>query len=254
MPARAKKFHENQRLGRIPPIRACRAAPGFSERRSPNRPIWLARPRPRSRPRLSSARANNSASFGSFPAVEQHQPVQHAGDRGAPRRKGLALARPAGDLQIGLVEALEEAEAGRATVGAASRRSSVTWPNLLSMTPAASSSPSSRCGAHSRGDVGHGGPDAAQFGAGTIDFELGDRPSCRATPAEDVLAAAFGMPEDLVRLCFVGRIDLADGKCRLRARGHAPARLGAAGSASAISGNWSHRWTPTMASSASVPT
>ena len=35
---------------------------------------------------------------------EQDQPAQHAGDRGAPGRQGLALARPAGDLQIGLVD------------------------------------------------------------------------------------------------------------------------------------------------------
>ena len=57
-------------------------------------------------------------------------------------------------------------------------------------------------GVHSRGEFGHGGSRLARFAAGAIDFELGDRPFARGAPAQDVLAAAFGMPEDLVRSLF----------------------------------------------------
>src|SRR5450631_55916 len=57
-------------------------------------------------------------------------------------------------------------------------------------------------------------------------FELGDRLlallSVRGGPAQDVLAAAPGVPEDLVSLCFLGKIELTDGKRRMRARGRAP--------------------------------
>jgi hypothetical protein len=57
MMEREKKLHENQHLGRRQ-IKACRAAQGFPQRRT----------RLRCCP-LDSARANNSTSFGSFPAV-----------------------------------------------------------------------------------------------------------------------------------------------------------------------------------------
>ena len=62
-------------------------------------------------------------------------------------------------------------------------------------------------------------------GTGAIDFELCDRLLPRSGPAKDVLAAASGMPEDFVSLCLFGRIELADGERRVRARGQAPVRF-----------------------------
>jgi len=67
---------------------------------------------------------------------------------------------------------------------------------------------------------------SVEFRAAAIDLELGDRLFSLRRPAEDVLAAAFGMPEDLVSLCFAGQIELADGKRRVGARRRRPARLG----------------------------
>src|ERR1019366_5695841 len=69
-------------------------------------------------PRLSSARANNSASLGSFPAVSRIsrlriQPI-------AARRAGNASPwHDQRNLQIGLVEPLDKAKAGFCVVGAA---------------------------------------------------------------------------------------------------------------------------------------
>jgi hypothetical protein len=90
-----KKLHENQHLvGRagsnsaaqrgvsVPVIQSADAADG----------VGKAQP-----PRLSSAWANNSASFEVVSSGEEHQPVQHARDRRAPCRQGIALARPAGN-------------------------------------------------------------------------------------------------------------------------------------------------------------
>ena len=47
-----------------------------------------------------------------IPGGKQIQPVQHAADRRAAGRQRVALTGPAGDQEIGLVEALQEAEAG----------------------------------------------------------------------------------------------------------------------------------------------
>ena len=48
---------------------------------------------------------------------EQGEPVQRAGDGGPPGRQRIALAGPAGDPQIRLVEASDETEAGAMAVG-----------------------------------------------------------------------------------------------------------------------------------------
>ena len=103
----------------------------------------------------------------------------------------------------GCVEALHEAEAGRRVAGAVGKPSSVTVPNLLSMTPAASSSrmPSGSIRAAMFGDRRS---RLAQFAAGAVDFQFSHRLFARRGPAEDVLAAALGMPEYLVSLCFAG--------------------------------------------------
>jgi hypothetical protein len=44
---------------------------------------------------------------------------------------------------------------------------------------------------------------SVSFAARAVDFELGDRLFVGAAPAEDVLAAALGVPEYLVSLCFI---------------------------------------------------
>jgi hypothetical protein len=62
-----KKLHENQHLGRRR-IKACRAVQGFPQR-SPQSIDAADVADAAQLPRLSSARANNSASFGSLPAL-----------------------------------------------------------------------------------------------------------------------------------------------------------------------------------------
>ena len=90
----------------------------------------------------------------------------------------------------------------RASSAPPARRSSVTGPNLLSMMPGGFQL-ARAVRVHPGGDVGDGGAGLIDFAARAIDFELGDRLAVGAAPAEDVLAAALGMPEDLVSLCFV---------------------------------------------------
>ena len=93
----------------------------------------------------------------------------------------------------------------RAAIRAAgSGRSRVTAPNLLSMSPAASSSRrTSRV--HPGGKFGRDEVDAGRVRRPGGRFRV--RPPAfpsAADPAEDVLAAALGMPKYLVNLCFVG--------------------------------------------------
>jgi len=65
----------------------------------------------------------------------------------------------------------------------------------------------------------------AQFATGPIDFELGNRLFALRRPAENILAAAIGMPEDFINLCFPGRIELTDGECGVGTGGGAPIRF-----------------------------
>jgi hypothetical protein len=58
-------------------------------------------------------------------------------------------------------------------------------------------------------------------------------PSFLSHSAKDVLAVALGMPKDLISLCFFGKIELTDGKRRVRARSRAPARSRGGGNGSA---------------------
>ena len=139
--------------------------------------------------------------FGQFRLVsgcQQDQPIQHAADRGAAGRQAVALAGTAGNLQGGIVDALEEGEAGTALSATPAWRSSATAPNLLSMhagglqfaarvPPIRAARPARPCG-------------RIEFAAGAVDFELGHGLVARARPAQDILAAALGMPKDDVRI------------------------------------------------------
>ena len=109
-------------------------------------------------PRLSSARANNSASFGSFPAVSRVRrfSMQPTAARRAGRVSPWQVQPEI--RKVGIIEAFHETKAGGGIVGRPARRSSVTVPNLLSTTPAASSSWRA-AGIHPFGDVGVAGPD-----------------------------------------------------------------------------------------------
>src|SRR5258708_11921348 len=84
--------------------------------------------------------------------------------------------------------------------------------------------------AHPRGQFDDRRFQWIEFSAGAIDFQFGDRPFAFSGaldgPAKDVLAAAFGMPKDLVTAGFFSQIELTDGERRMRAAGHAPARFG----------------------------
>src|SRR3954465_15464374 len=54
-----------------------------------------------------------------------------------------------------------------------------------------------------------GRADLIDFFTRTIDFEFGDRRAADAAPAEHVLAAALGMPKNLVSLCLTWKNELA---------------------------------------------
>src|SRR6476659_2797224 len=62
---------------------------------------------------------------------------------------------------------------------------------------------------HPCGEVAGRRPNLIDFFTRTIDFEFADRRAADAAPAEDVLAAALGMPKDLVSLCLTGENELA---------------------------------------------
>ena len=164
-------------------------------------------------PRLSSAWANNSASFGSFPA--------RAGSAGSACRRRSAAGRQAfarqdqPEIAGRARRSAEEAKAGPRLLWRRPRRSSVTLPNLLSMTPAVSSSAPSCIRAAVRVTAA-----ARLFAAGTIDFELGDRLFVGPVQRNTSLRPP-GMPEDLVSLCFILMNQmLADGERRRRAVSH----------------------------------
>src|SRR6266851_4834241 len=223
MMGRENKLHENQHLGR----RADQSVPrrrGFSAEVTQSTGAADVADAAQL-PRLSSARANNSASFGSFSGGKQDQPVQNTADRGAPGRQCVALARPAGNLQPGLVETFDKAEAGPRPVGVAwtakqrhRAELAVNDARRLQLAPVRR--------LHSYGYSSESGPGLVEFAAGAIDFEFCNRLFALGRPAKDVLAAAFGMPKDLVSLCLFGQIELADGERRMRPHSYAPARFG----------------------------
>jgi hypothetical protein len=107
-------------------------------------------------PRLSSARANNSASFGSFPDVRRISRLNIQPT--AARRAGmLSPWQDQPDIRtFGSSSCLMKPTQDAASLASAASRSSVTGPNLLSMTPAASSS-APAFGVHAGGDFGQGG-------------------------------------------------------------------------------------------------
>ena len=203
MPGRAKKLHENQHLGAIDGrLRGCCGAWG-SRRRSPSPPMRRGRSAAAQSPRLSSARANNSASFGSFPAVSRisrfsMQPIaaRRAGrvspwqDQPEIRKSGsskrLMKPRQAG-VVVGVADQPEQRHGAEFAVDDPRRFQSAH----------AFAGPSGPRFRRWRARTG-------RFAAGAVDFELRDRLFARRRPAEDVLAAAFGVPEDLVSLCFAG--------------------------------------------------
>src|SRR3954471_802532 len=76
---------------------------------------------------------------------------------------------------------------------------------------------------HPCGEVAGGRADLIDFFTRTIDFEFGDRRAADAAPAEDVLAAALGMPKNLVSLCLTGENELAHRERGRAASGLAPA-------------------------------
>ena len=153
-------------------------------------------------PRLSSARANNSASFGSFPVLSRVS--RFSMQEIAARRAGrLSPWHDQPEIRtLESLDALHEAEAGARPLGAADQAQqghgaefAVDEAGGLQLAHAAR--------VHPGGDLGDRGPGMAEFAARAIDFELGDRLFVGAAPAEDILAAALGMPENLVSLCFV---------------------------------------------------
>src|SRR6185436_15683842 len=75
---------------------------------------------------------------------------------------------------------------------------------------------------HPCGKVAGRRADLIDFFSRTVDFELGDRRAADAAPAEDVLAAALGMPENFVSLCLTWENELAYRERGRAARGLAP--------------------------------
>src|SRR2546430_2365859 len=126
---------------------------------------------------------------------------------------------------MGLVDALEKPEAGTRSIRAADQAKQRYGAELAVDDP---------CGfqlthavaVHSRRDVGDGGAGLIELTARAVNLEFGDRFLVGAAPAEDVLAASLGMPENLVNLCFILQIELADGEGRRRPAGRAPGFLG----------------------------
>ena len=219
MPAATKKLHENQSLGWSFGGQIAQSAPrscGVSAEVIQSA-IRLAGAQP---PRLNSACANSSASFGSLPDVSRvrrssmqptaarragsHSPWQEKPDKCRARssmrlkkaRQELASATPAW-------------------------RSSETAPNLLSSRP---DDFEFRCPAHPCRKSST--CRRIEFAARTVDFELGYELICCGGPAQNVLPAARGMSKDGVRSCFFVRICPADGERRVGPVGQAPARLG----------------------------
>ena len=104
--------------------------------------------------------------------------------------------------------------------------SSVTAPNLLSITPAVwiSRVPS---GSIRAARSASGGRPWLDLGAGPVDFKFGRHRLVRRGPAQHVLAAAFAVPQHLISLCLAGEIELAHGEGRGRARGRHEIRAAA---------------------------
>ena len=75
---------------------------------------------------------------------------------------------------------------------------------------------------HPCGEVAGRRADRIDFFTRTIDFEFGDRRSTDAAPAEHILAAALGMPKNLVSLCLAWKNELAYRERRCDASGLAP--------------------------------
>ena len=175
--------------------------------------------------RRSSARANNSASLGSFPAVSStsrfnRQPTEARwAGKSSPWQDQPEICR------LGSLRCLRKPRQDPVSPG---ERSSVTLPNLLSTTPAASRF-ARAFGLHSGSEIIDGLPGLAEFAARAIDLEFRDRPvawrGVAGRPANDVPAAAQRMPEYLVGLCFFRKIELADRECGVGAVSHAPGRL-----------------------------
>src|ERR1700677_3596745 len=138
MQPNAQKLHENQHLAEAVDQRLPRklgfCAPVTQSAEVEGRAVVA------QLPRRSSAWANNSASFGSFPEVRRisrfsMQPI-------AARRAGTASPwHDQPDIRtLGSSRRLRKPRQDAASFASPARRSSVTGPNLLSMTPAASSS------------------------------------------------------------------------------------------------------------------
>ena len=164
------------------PIRARRAEGDFRPL-SPNPPIRLTGP---VAAQLSAPELGAGEQFRQFRVVsgrEQDQPVQHAADGRPPGRQAVALARPAGDPQAGLVEPLDEAEAGPRTgvAGAVQQRHRAELAVDDARPPPVQPAPS---GAIRAARSAKAGPGFGDFTAGTVDFQLGDRP-CRPGPTSE---------------------------------------------------------------------
>src|SRR5262249_3032902 len=131
---------------------------------------------------------------------DQVEPVEHAGNRRSTGARGFALADIAGNAQRRLVDGLQKAETG------AARQAKQRDRAELAVDDADATSDSGRL----------------EFAARPVDFELGDRLSVLGIPAQHVLAATFGMPENLISSCFIWKIVLIASESRNRAAGDGP--------------------------------
>src|SRR5688572_19702170 len=75
---------------------------------------------------------------------------------------------------------------------------------------------------HPQREVARRRADLIDFFARTIDFEFGDRRAADAAPAEDILAAALGMPKNFVSLCLAWKNKMAYRERGRRTPGLAP--------------------------------
>jgi len=206
----------------------------------------------RSWARLSSAGRIIQRVSGHF-GRQQHQPAQNAANHRTPGRPCVALARPAGDLQIELADAFDKprqpAHSPRSLRGEAASRA-----NLLSMTrplPVRARP----VGPFRLARSATAGPDPANS-------PRGDRfPVLHGVFAWLCFSAArarrpCGHPRDAGisrRFCFLTESGELTAECRVRPRGQAPAGL-AEGSRATLAGNCPTNGGPIMESKARAPT
>ena len=195
-----KKLHENQSLNDAGlPVRTPRAVADCRRR-----VIQSAESRggARSSPRLSSAWANNSASFGSFPEVSsvsrfsmQSIAARRAG-RVSPWQDQPEICRAGSSIRL--------RKPRQEPAPSPWRRPGATAPCCRICCRSRRRPRARRRGPSPSGRPGRRAPGRAASNSppGTVDFELGRRAFRLGRPAHDVPAAARGMPKDHVRSDF----------------------------------------------------